>query len=125
MTTAAKALKSRPMPRLAVAPEVRIASSQPERPAIAPARTKTMTRLRLTRMPARKVAVSLPPIITRWLPNGVLARISEKTTKQRMAIQAVNGRPSSRWMPSQRIAGARSCAERPPEIASTMPRTQM
>ena len=76
-------------------------------------------------MPARNVAVSLPPIMMRWRPNGVLAMINENTTKQEIAIQAVSGRPSRRWMPNQRIAGARSCAERPPEIASTRPRTQM
>ena len=91
ITTAAKALNSMPMPRLAVAPEVRMASSQPASPAIAPARTKVITTSRSTLMPARKVATALPPIMVTCRPNGVFAMMKEKQAKQAMAIQAISG----------------------------------
>ena len=51
--------------------------------------------------------------------------MKEKTTKQAIAIQAMSGTSSRCWMPMTRSAGARSWAERPPEIATTRPRTQM
>ena len=81
------------MPRLAVAPDVRMASSQPATPAMAPARTKDNDQVRFTLMPARNVAIALPPIMMTWRPKGVLAMKQEKTTKHRIAIQAMSGRP--------------------------------
>ena len=45
--------------------------------------------------------------------------------KQATAIQAISGMPNRVWMPMTLIAGARSWAERPPEIATTRPRTQI
>ncbi len=125
MTTAAKALNSMPTPRLAVAPEVRMASSQPAMPEMAPARMKVMMTIRSTLMPARKVAVALPPIIVTCRPKGVLARMKVNMMKQATAIQAISGMPNRVWMPMTLIAGARSWAERPPEIATTRPRTQI
>ena len=53
MTTAAKASNSMPTPRLAVAPAVREASSQPAKPAMAPERMKVIVTSRSTGMPAR------------------------------------------------------------------------
>ena len=91
MTTAAKALNSMPVPRLAVAPEVRMASSQPARPAMAPARMKEMNISRSTLMPARKAATALPPTSMMWRPKGVLLMMNENTMKQRMAIHAMSG----------------------------------
>ena len=44
-----------------------------------PERTKASVTLRPTRMPARALAVGLPPIMKRWRPKGVLASISAKT----------------------------------------------
>ena len=69
-----------PMPRLAVAPAVREASSQPAKPASAPERMKVTSTAPPTLMPARKAAVALPPIRKRCRPKGVLVRMSEKTT---------------------------------------------
>ena len=48
-----------------------------------------------------------------------------KTTKQNIATQAMSGIDRNVSMPMKRKAGVRSWAERPPEIASTMPRTQI
>ena len=103
-----------------------MASSQPASPAMAPARMKVMNISRSTLMPARKAATALPPISVMWRPKGVRLMMKEKTTKQS------DGDPgderhmkSSCSMPMTRSEGARSWAERPPEIATTRPRTQM
>ena len=79
ITTAAKAWNSMPMPRLAVAPAVREASSQPAKPASAPDRMKVTSTTRSTLMPARKAAIGLPPIRMRCRPNGVFVRTKAKT----------------------------------------------
>ncbi len=80
-----------PIPRFAVAPEVRIASSQPATPATAPASTKLIRIRRSTLMPARKVAMGLPPIIVMCRPNGVLRIRTEKPIKLRIATKALGG----------------------------------
>ena len=53
ITTAAKAWNSMPMPRLAVAPAVREASSQPAKPASMPERMNEAITIAPTLMPAR------------------------------------------------------------------------
>ena len=76
-------------------------------------------------MPARKVATGLPPIMVTCRPKGVFAMTKEKPAKQAIATQALNGMFSTCSMPMTRKGGARSCAERPPDIATTSPRTQI
>ena len=76
-------------------------------------------------MPARNVATGLPPIMVTCRPNGVFVMTNVNSAKQAMAIQAISGMCRKVSMPMIRSDGARSCAERPPEIATTSPRTQI
>ena len=68
-------------------------------PGDAPARTKVMAVSRSTRMPARKVAMGLPPIMLRCRPNGVLRRTKAKTTKATIRSRRAAARRGSARSP--------------------------
>ena len=63
-----------------------------------------VTSSRSTAMPARKAATALPPTMTRWRPNGVLASTKANTEKVASVVQASIGAPNTEVTDTQRIS---------------------